>query len=203
MEGFVFVREYAAPSVDEREVLRYAGARGNAPEAVELMRRCLDEARDAFSYKVCFAEFPVAEHKGVLNLGFCKTDSSDLRKTLAGCESIILFAATVGVGIDRLIARYSALSPARSLMFQAIGSERVEALCDLFCRDIAEEKSGEGAVLCSRFSPGYGDLPLELQRDIFAVLNCPKFIGVSLGESLLMSPSKSVTAIIGMKSVKF
>ena len=48
------------------------------------------------------------------------------------------------------------------------------------------------------FSPGYGDLPLDLQREIFAALDCPKRIGVSLNESLLMSPSKSVSAIIGL-----
>ena len=110
-----------------------------------------------------------------------------------------MFAATVGVGIDRLITRYSIVSPARSLMLQAIGTERAEALCDLFCREIAEEKAREGSVTCPRFSPGYGDLPLELQKDIFAVLDCPRYIGVSLGESLLMSPSKSVTAIVGVR----
>ena len=49
-----------------------------------------------------------------------------------------------------------------------------------------------------RFSPGYGDLPLELQKDVFRVLDCPRKIGLSLNESLLMSPSKSVTAIIGI-----
>lgn len=199
MKGQVFVREYSAPPYDEREVLRYAGVRGEAPEAVELMRNCLNEAREVFSYRVCFAEFLVSECGGELDLGFCRTASCDLKKALKGCESIILFAATVGVGIDRLIARYSALSPSRSLMFQAIGTERAEALCDAFCRDIEDEKREAGAALGRRFSPGYGDLPLELQRDIFAVLDCPRKICVSLGDSLLMSPSKSVTAVIGVK----
>ena len=48
-----------------------------------------------------------------------------------------------------------------------------------------------------RFSPGYGDLSLEVQKEIFSLLDCPRKIGVSLGDSLLMTPSKSVTAIIG------
>ena len=51
----------------------------------------------------------------------------------------------------------------------------------------------------SRYSPGYGDLPLELQREIIRVLDCGRTIGITLTESLLMQPSKSVTAVIGMK----
>ena len=57
-----------------------------------------------------------------------------------------------------------------------------------------------GKTLAARFSPGYGDLPLEFQREIFRALDVPRRIGVSLGSSCLMSPSKSVTAIVGIKS---
>lgn len=198
MKNTVFVREYSLPPFDKREILRYAGARSDAPEVVELMESCLDEVQGVFSGRVCYSEYPMKAFEDSLDLGFCKTESKGLCRALEGCESIILFAATVGVGIDRLIARYSLVSPARSLMLQAIGTERAEALCDIFCREIAAEKAKCGLVTRPRFSPGYGDLPLEMQRDIFAALDCPKHIGVSLGESLLMSPSKSVTAIMGV-----
>ena len=80
-------------------------------------------------------------------------------------------------------------------MFQAIGSERVESLCDELCREL----EGEWGTVRPRFSPGYGDLPLSLQKEIFALLDCGRSIGVALGENLLMSPSKSVTAIVGVK----
>ena len=182
------VREYGAPPVVEREILRYAGMRGESPEVRELMESCLCEAENVFSYKICFAEVS-------LDSEICRVGSRDLAKALQGCESAIVFAATVGIGIDRLISRYSLLSPARSLMFQAIGSERVESLCDEFCRELA----GEWGTVRPRFSPGYGDLPLSLQREIFALLDCGRSIGVALGENLLMSPSKSVTAIVGVK----
>ena len=99
-------------------------------------------------------------------------------------------AATVGVGIDRLIAKYSRISPSKALMLQAIGAERIEALCNAFCNDLSACDNS----CIKRFSPGYGDLPLEVQRDIFSVLDCGKYIGVSLNGSLVMSPSKSVTA---------
>ena len=87
------------------------------------------------------------------------------------------------------------LSPARAVMLQALGTERVESLCDIFCEDFGIDNS---VVLKPRFSPGYGDLSLDTQKDIFSVLNCPKNIGVYLNDSLLMSPSKSVTAFAGI-----
>ena len=79
-------------------------------------------------------------------------------------------------------------------MFQAIGAERVESLCDLLNGEIA----GNSALLKSRFSPGYGDFPIRFQKEIFSVLQCSKNVGVHLNESLFMSPSKSVTAVIGV-----
>ena len=66
------------------------------------------------------------------------------------------------------------------------------------CAALAEEFPG--LALTERFSPGFGDLPLELQRQVTEALDCPRSLGITLGESLLMTPSKSVTAIIGMKA---
>ena len=80
---------------------------------------------------------------------------------------------------------------------QAIGAERVESLCDLLCEHLAGRISGEGLSLTRRFSPGYGDLPLTVQRDLFRILPLGK-IGLTLNGGMMMSPSKSVTAIAGL-----
>lgn len=177
----IYTKTYDAPPIDRREILRYAGVRGDAPELEAILDVCIKESEDKLTYKVCYGEFSVSF--------FDSVDSKDLKKHLEGCNKVILFAATVGIGIDRLIARYASASPTKSLLFQAIGAERIEALCDEFNSDFVG----------SRFSPGYGDLPLEFQREIFKVLDCPKRIGLTLNESMLMSPTKSVTAIIGVK----
>ena len=194
MGNTVFVRTYDAPEIDKKEVLRYAGAKDTAKELEKLIDDCINEAKDVLSYKVCYRELPIFRCEDGLDLGFTVTPSISLQKNLEGCDSIILFAATVGIGIDRLIARYSALSPTKALIFDALGAERAEALCDAFCADIKSEKG----ALRPRFSAGYGDLPLEVQKDIFLALDPARKIGLSLGEELLMSPSKSVTAIIGV-----
>jgi len=147
---------------------------------------------------VAYARFPVVRRGDALDLSFACTASEKLSINLRGCDEIVLMAATVGLEMDRLIARASAASPARALMLQAIGAECIEALCDLFCSDLAQKLRSEGLCLRPRFSPGYGDLPLDMQRRIFDALDCSRRIGLTLNSSLLMSPSKSVTAIIGL-----
>ena len=139
-------------------------------------------------------EFSAKKTENGLDLGFARTNSRDLAKNLDGCEHAVVFCATVGHGIDRLIRKYSVVSPAKAVVLQGLGAERIEALCDLFCAEL----EANGSTTRPRFSPGYGDLSLELQRDIFRLLDCQRQIGVTLGDSLLMSPSKSVTAIIGV-----
>ncbi len=197
--NIVYKKRPALPPVDRRELLRYAGVREESRETEALLDSCIDEAEDKLSPRVCYREFEIKREGECLDLGFAKTRSSSLIKTLSDCDGIVLFCATVGSGMDRLIARYSLTSPSRSLIMQALGTERAEALCDAFCLELEGEKAAIGLSTTRRFSPGYGDLPLELQRDIFAFLDPAKTIGVSLGDNLLMSPSKSVTAIIGIK----
>ena len=202
MTDTVYARGYEAPPVDRGEILRYAGARGDAQEVSVLLEECLAEIRDKLIYRVCYREFSVTETGDTLDLGFMKTDSAALRKNLFGCDRIVLMAATVGLEIDRLIARYAVVSPTKALLLQAIGAERIESLCNRFCLDLKQEKGEQGRTVRPRFSAGYGDLPLEAQRQIFDALDCPRRIGLSLNESLLMSPSKSVTAIIGIANLK-
>jgi len=197
MTSIIYNKSYNPPPVDKNEVLRYAGVRSDVPELYGVLDSSVDEAMAKLSYKACYREFPISFTGDIIDLGFTSVSSRSLSNRLAGCEGIILFAATVGVGIDRLIARYSRVNPTRSLLLQSIGRERVEALCDLFEKEISDELSRRGFLTRPRFSPGYGDLPLSMQRDVFSALDCNRRIGLALNDSLLMSPSKSVTAIIG------
>ena len=187
------------PPADREEILRYAGCRKAGDGERALLEDCLAQLGTGLRGRVCYERFEVTRlEDGKLNLGFAVTASQNLARQLSGCRECVLFAATVGLEMDRLIARYGAVSPAKGLFFQAIGAERIEALCNAFCAAAAEELSREGRGVTARFSPGYGDLPLGLQRDIFRALDCPRKIGLTLNESLLMSPSKSVTALFGV-----
>ena len=199
MANAVLVRAYEEPPVSLEEILRYSGAgRTHDEQMIRMAEECFSLARNRLSYRVCWREFPVARSGRSIDLGFAKVESAALDRYLEGCDAIVLFAATVGIGIDRLIARYETASPARALMLQAVGAERIEALCDVFCADYAQRELKTGRCMKPRFSPGYGDLAIELQKDVFRVLECPKWIGLTLNGSMMMSPSKSVTAMAGI-----
>ena len=192
----ITVRILAAPAVNKREILRYAGIARGVCDFDELIDSCLAEALPVLEYKVCFCELECKIADNICDFGLFSVSSRDLAKNLAEVRSAILFGATVGVGLDRLITKRSSLSPARALMLQAIGAERIEALCDAFCKDLEQER---GVLLRPRFSAGYGDLALDEQKKIFEALKPQKSIGLFLNSSLSMSPSKSVTAFAGIK----
>lgn len=195
MNSVILSKTYKAPPFCEKEILRYAGCRKTDCETQRLLKECIDEARSKLVYKVCFTELPVRITESLCDFGSFSCTSEKLAKNLNGCRTALLFGATVGVEIDRLIAKYGRLSPAKALMFQALGAERIEALCDTFCKEYISEKD---VALKPRFSPGYGDLSLTVQREIFSNLDCSRKIGLCLNDSLLMSPSKSVTAFAGI-----
>ena len=198
METILYIKELEEPKINRKEILRYAGVKGNAQPLDALLDECLAESRGLFTYKVVYSEYPLRLDGDDVSLGFAFCKSERLAKGLASCESMIAFAATVGSHIDRLIKRYAVLSPAKAQMLDAIGTERVESLCDAFCAFIEDEAAKRGCASLSRLSPGYSDIPLSMQKEIFSALDCPRKVGISLGENLLMTPHKSVTAFIGI-----
>ena len=201
MEQIIFTKTYAKPPVNRQEILRYMDygrAREASQEVAALLAECFAEILPHLSYKVCWRIFPIQRAENCLDLGFMRTESCGLLRNLSGCDRLVLFAATVGLAPDRLIAKYGRISPAKALFMQAIGAERIESLCNVFCDELEQKFAAEGLGMKPRFSPGYGDFPLEAQKNVFQTLDCHRKIGLSLNDSLLMSPSKSVTALAGL-----
>ena len=196
----VTVQSYPPPPLREAEILRYAGAPRGDVTARSLLQACLPEIESDMTYRVCYASFPLSIQGETLDLGFATCESRQLRRCLDGCNGILLMAATVGLAVDRQMRRYQQSAPAKALLFSAIGSERVESLCDAWENEQHQIWEARGRVLRPRFSPGYGDLPLTLQRPILQTLDAVKYLGITLNKSLLMTPTKSVTAIVGLYS---
>jgi hypothetical protein len=128
----VITKEFSAPTVNRREILRYMGCRGNNTEIDALVERALLICGDKFTYKVCFAEYDLKIENSVCDFGFARVESKDLAKCLEGCEKAVVFGATVGLELDRLVLRYGKSEPSLAVCFQSIGAERTEALCDAF-----------------------------------------------------------------------
>ena len=109
-----------------------------------------------------------------------------------------LACGTLGAGFDAFHRRVSAVSGADALVVQAIGAAMIESWMD-GVEDAIRAELEQGETLVPRYSPGYGDFPLTAQKTILALLDAPRSIGVSLTSSLMMVPSKSVSAVIGVK----
>ena len=196
--NLIYFKSFLPPEIDRCEIFRYAGVLEATPELQRLLDECITEAEKVITYKVCYSIYDIEVCANSAKLGFASVSSRSLVKVLSAydCNKAVVFCATVGSGIDRLIAKYNVTSPARAVFMQALGSERVETLCEEFCSYIKEELNGTHT---KRFSPGYGDLSLDLQRDIFDSLECTKRLGITLNNNMFMTPTKSVTAIIGVK----
>ena len=187
-----------------REVYRYLGCKGELPQGavVEEVKSCVEELVRQSELREVHRRFSLqflGEDRFLV--GDMELKSRALSRNLRGCEEVYLMAATIGFAMDHLVARASAIGKmSRAVMMQASGAMLIESYCDALNKQLKEEAATEGKFLRPRFSPGYGDLPLSAQPDFFRILEVQKHTGITLSESLIMMPSKSVTALIGVST---
>ncbi len=183
-----------------KETLRYLGYRGKEADeqTLKLIGECWEELEEKTQRRACFREFPLVFLEDRIDMGCLQTESRDLRKNLEGCSLVVLFAVTLGVMADNLIRRYSRLEMSRAVVMQAAAAAMLEDYCDQVNEELRLEYEKRGMFLRPRFSPGYGDFPLGCQPALLGGLEASKRVGITLTDSYLMMPSKSVTAVIGV-----
>lgn len=205
------------------EALRYLGYGDNVPDekVMQLIRECseavLNTARPQFVYKVfdikiagksqstsqgameSGAETAVTEEpdKGVLLAGTnLLLKGKSIAGHLEGCDRAVLLAATVSAGIDRLIRVTQLEDMAKAVIMDSLASVAVEQVCDK--AELIIKQEFPECYQTFRFGVGYGDLPITQQKDFVNVLNAPKQIGLNASASYMLTPTKSVTAVIGL-----
>ena len=192
-------------SIPESEVRRYMGFRGPveaSPETDAMIRKAIASLEKDCNPKFVSKAFPVTVEGFSVRFADVKIESRSLARNLAGCTECVLFAATAGPSCDMLVKRAAVTSSAYASCCQAAGAAAIEAYCDLINDSIKYEYEAKGLYARPRFSPGYGDLLLSHQKDWFRLLDITKCTGIELTDSLLMVPTKSVTAIIGLSPNK-
>ncbi len=182
--------------IDRGQVLRYLGCGGAYDEALEAeLRRWSETFRAEAEPRAVWKLFPLLPDLTLEGTCFrCAGES--VRALLKDCDQVILMAATLGSSVERLIRRTEVSDMAGALILDACGSAAIENVCDNLCDDLAA--AFKPRYLTDRFSPGYGDMPLSQQRELFSALDVTRRIGVALTDSGLMLPQKSVTALIGV-----
>lgn len=145
-------------------------------------------------YRYAYVRTNVSISGRICNLGFSNVESDALAKVFTGCNEAIVMVVSLGTEVDRLITRLNVQDPADAYIVDGIASAMVESLANYVNSIICE-----GISATKRFSPGYGDFPLEFQIPLLERLNAYHTTGVTLNESLLMIPMKSISAVIGIK----
>jgi 5-methyltetrahydrofolate--homocysteine methyltransferase len=123
-------------------------------------------------------------------------DGYDINKHLSGAESIYIFVATIGYGIDRIIKVSQYTNLTLSYYLDVLAGVYIEKLCDNINKEIASKVNGKD--ITQRFSCGYGDFPLESQKDMLLLTNAEKELGIKLTDGNMMTPFKTVSAVIGV-----
>ena len=190
--------------INRSEALRYLGYKGGAPDerTLNIIDDCEQTLIEAASPKYLYRRFDLSfTESGIVvgDTGITLTGKS-IDTHLDGCSSVVLMCATISSGVDRLIRRYQATDMTRAVITDALASAAIEQVCDHADEEIDSRFPDEYKTW--RFSPGYGDLPLDLQGDFLRVLNAQKMIGLTLGESTMLIPTKSVTALIGISKTE-
>ncbi len=181
------------------EVLRYLGWKGECSDPhvlsqlEEAERLALAEAVPA----VVMRRFPLTQTLLLKGTEFTPV-GSNIAALLLKSEEAVLLAATLGMSSERLLLRTQAKSATSALVLDAVLTAMIEQVCDEACRTLEDALREQGLRLTPRFSPGYGDMPLEQTAQICAVLDAGRQIGLTVSSSGLMIPRKSVTAILGV-----
>lgn len=189
----------ALENIDKEEALRYMGQRSEPGEVLSgLLERCerelLSAAAPVFTYRV----FDIRESaEGIEVCGTALVlKGNDIREHLEGCGRAVLMCATLGAAVDALIRKAEITDISAAFAMDALASAAIEQVC----------RKADEAIRCAlpesfftwRFSPGYGDFPLDTQRDLLNVLNAQRLIGLCLENSNILIPRKSVTAVAGV-----
>ena len=180
------------------EAMRYLGA-GEGDDALRRQLAAVaSELTAALEPRYVYRVFDLARENGDILLAGTgvRLTGATASTMLAQCCRAALLACTLGPGFDTLLRKEQARDMGRAVMLDACGSAWVESGCNAAEEELRARLPG--LFLTDRFSPGYGDLPLDIQPAVCAALDAGRRVGIHVSDSFLMNPMKSVTAVIGI-----
>jgi hypothetical protein len=188
--------------INREEVLRYLGYKGQDIDQniSKVIDECREEVKKVVTPRVVYSYKDIEQNeKGVevvsTNLVL---RGKDIKEHLKNSKQCVLMAVTLGNEIEKRTRLYERTNLTKALILDACATTAVEEVCDKVEGNVKEKASQDGMDITFRYSPGYGDLPLDTQNNFLRALDAQKKIGLMVSESNLLFPRKSVTAIIGI-----
>ncbi|MGE4214097.1 MAG: vitamin B12 dependent methionine synthase, activation domain protein [Anaerotignaceae bacterium] len=191
--------------INKNEVLKYLGYKGGEIDEdtdkmiIDAMGNVLKTAVPRYTYKV----FDIEKDNGIVLKGtMFMPQGDDIAGLLYSCEKCVMMAATLGIEFETMLRKAQIKDMAQAVILDSCGSSAIENICNNLEKMIEEQWANKGWFLTDRFSPGYGDMPIEQQRDFCMVLDTAKKAGINVNAGGMLVPSKSVTAIIGLSKTR-
>ncbi|MVX62155.1 methionine synthase [Clostridium chromiireducens] len=188
--------------INRDEVLRYLGYKGQDidEKMISIIDECREEIKKVINPRVVYNYKDI--HQNDEGVEVITTNlvlkGKDIKEHLSNSKVCVLMAVTLGNEVEKKTRLYEKIDLTRALILDACATTAVEEVCDIVENDVKEKAALEGMDITFRYSPGYGDLPLDVQNSFLRALDAQKKIGLTVSENNLLFPRKSVTAIIGI-----
>ena len=195
--------------IDSREVLRYMQYKNQNIDKnlSDEINYCIRKTKEIINprficrkYKIKKSVFYNKKNETYLEQSNLTLKSNDLHDLLIDCDECIIMSVTLGIEIEREIRKLTYTDLTKGIIIDACATTSVEEVCDILQDNIAQRLLKEGKYITYRYSPGYGDLSIERNLDINNLLNGQKEIGLTVTNSGIMIPRKSVIALIGVSN---
>lgn len=188
--------------IDKQEVLRYLGYGGQVlpPETDEMIESCMRRMSEVMQPRFVYRRFPLVHEQNAVRLENSRVRlmGKDIVRHLENSAECVLMAVTIGSDAEREIRRNEYMRLSRGVILDSCATAAVEAVCDAVEEEIRAMAAREGNVITWRYSPGYGDFDIHMQKEFLRLLEAQKKIGVCVNGSSILIPRKSVTAVVGI-----
>lgn len=193
-------------ALDKNEIYRYLGydalTHTLTPAVEELVEEGIAEIlRAAEPRSICSPLLPLKREEDKLWAGGLPLEGKDIAAHLEHCTQAVLLAVTVGAEVDALIRRAQAADMAKAVALDAAANAAAEAAAQAAEEELRARLAPEGLYVTGRYSPGYGDLPIGIQRELLRLTDAPRKIGLSVTQNNIMTPRKSITAVMGAADI--
>ena len=181
-------------SLDHNRILRALQIPGQGPVPDQLdsqISLCESEVLSCAQPRAVIRILPASEIRPLLR-------GNDIHRLLEGCQETVLMALTLGSELEKRLMREEVTNMSNAYVLDVCASQAVEEAADDLEQKLREKIRIDGKYLTNRYSPGYGDFPLEVQKTLLDYLNAARAIGLTLTPTNLMVPRKSITAVLGI-----
>jgi len=188
--------------INKEEVLRYLGYKGQDIDEnlTSTIEECREEIKKVITPRVVYSYKNISlsdEGVEVITTNLI-LKGKDIKEHLKNSTECVLMAVTLGNDVEKKTRLYEKTNLTKALILDACATTAVEEVCDIVENSVKEKAILSGMNITFRYSPGYGDLPLNVQNSFLRALDAQKKIGLTVSENNLLFPRKSVTAIIGI-----